>query len=238
MFEPPDKKTIFLARYGSENHINDILDSSDLRDSYTENIIENPMATKEQLKRMIPHASDLSYHGVRALAKHPNITDDVKHRIMDEEEFSGAPLTRLLKNPAFTKEDLHRFAKSPNVKVNIYKVIDHPHADKSLIPHLLNHPDPLVKQGMLVTANQHIHPDHIKTAMQDPDEFVRWKAIIHPHADIKELEHHAKHDPSDLVRLGAIKNKYAPRELIQHVAENDSDNDNREAARRIIATKD
>jgi len=213
------------------------LNRGDLRDSYTENILQNPMTTKEQFKRMIPHASDLSEWGVREIANHPNIPDEIKHRIMDEEEFSGAPLTRLMRNPSFTKEDLHRFAKSPNVKGNVYKVIDHPHADKSLIPHLLNHPDPMVKRRMLVTANQHLHPDHIKTAMQDPDEFVRWKAITHPHADIEELEHHAKHDPSDLVRLGAIKNKYAPVELIHHVSVNDPNPENKLAAKRILTDR-
>lgn len=237
MYGEPDKKTMFLARYGSEKHIDKILDSGDLRDSYTEKIIENPMASKEQLNRMIPHASDLSYHGVRALASHPNIPDAVKHRIMDEEEFSGTLLTRLFKNPSFTKEDLHRLAKSPNAEGRIYNLIDHPHADSSLIPHFLENQNPRIKRAMLTPANQHISPEHVKTAMRDSDEFTRYKAIMHPHADIEELEHHAKHDPSDLVRLGAIKNKYAPKELIQHVAEHDPDSDNREAAKRILATK-
>lgn len=238
MFDRPDPKSLFLSQYGSAHHIDSLMDKNhpeDTRSSYSERIIKNPMATKDHLTQIFPKASSLSDDGLESIAVHHNIPDHIKHHIIDSQ--NGWATDTLMNNPSFTKDDLNRLAKKTNSTsvMRLSWILKHKLADDSTINSMLDNANERTKVGMFGVAGISHH--HISKAMQDHSPFVRWAAIKHPNADIKDVEHAAKHDPEDLVRLGAIKNKYAPRELIQHVHDNDPDPELRKSAKRLLDTE-
>jgi len=237
MYEPPDKKTMFLARYGSEKHIDSIIDKNhpeDTRGVYKDGIMRNPLSTKEHLTKITPHASDLSDWGIIAYARHRNIPDHVKEYIMVHGEAQHKE--ELIHSPGFKKEDLDKHIKTAPHHSRIFReMLNHPAADETTYMHALDNPDYKSKIAVFDSKlNSKVKPSHIEKALKDENDMVRWAAIKHPAADIEELEHHAKNDPSELVRMTAIKNEYAPRSLIKHVHENDPDEGVRSVAKRLL----
>lgn len=234
-FDKPDPKTMFLARYGSPSHIEQAIDQKhpeDTRGAHKDMIMSNPFSTKEQLTKITPNASDLSDWGFSAYRKHRNIPDHVKDYIMKNEHEHAEEMIR---GPAFTKEDLNKYVSStPYHSRKTRELLNHPLADHQTYMNALDHPDTKAKIAVFDSRQRNIDHSHVKKAMQDKDEMVRWAAIKHPSADIEEIEHAAKHDPSPLVRLTAIKNEYAPRDLIKHVSENDQDEDVKNVAKRLL----
>lgn len=133
MFDKPDPKTMFLARYGSTKHIEDAMDKNhpeDTRGAHKDMIMQNPFASKEHLTKLFPHASDLSETGMNWIAKHPNIPDHIKHHIMKSDDKWA--IENLYKNSSFKKDDLDNHAKHIDTRsgVEISALTSHPFADE------------------------------------------------------------------------------------------------------------
>lgn len=235
-YEKPDPKTMFLSRFGSPKHIETAIDQKhpeDTRGSHKDMIMSNPFATKEQLTKIMPHASDLSDWGMNAYAKHRNVPEHIKDYIMKS---NPEHAETLIDGPGFNKEDLDKYVKTtPNNSRITRMLVNHPLADKTTYMNALEHPEFRSRIAVFDNKqNTRIGPDLINKGLQDKDEMVRWAAIRHPMADIKDIEHTAKNDPSSLVRMTAIKHEYAPRELIKHVRNNDPDEEVRNVATRLL----
>lgn len=210
-------KLPFLARYGSEKHLDDMFQKvHNFGEIGASEIVQNPFATQKHLEQVkSDHWAD-DYQ----LVKHPNLPESHRNRLIQSKITNLGLMNSLLRRPDTTSEHLKKMISHPNAGGEVVQnIVEHPLANAEVLHAGLDHPAAYVRQETMEGKN--IDRTHVEKALKDPRPSVRISALYHPLSKEEELVHAAYHDESDNVKIAAITNKRFPTEHLDKIAKTD-----------------
>lgn len=163
-------KLPFLARYGSEKHLDDMFQKvHNFGEIGASEIVQNPFATQKHLEQV---KSDYWVDDYQ-LVKHPNLPESHRNRLIQSKITNLGLMNSLLRRPDTTSEHLKKMISHPFLGPEIAEnVAKHPLADSEVLHVGLDHPASYVRYNMIADG-KNLDRSHIERGLKDIASSVR-----------------------------------------------------------------